>query len=65
MSRSRIKVELTCQQCGVSIVAAAIIEIDSYGNRNRHISLPDGWMPLWVPDDEKAKMTCGDCQSDD
>lgn len=57
------KVKLICQQCGESVDTVVVIHIDSDGNETHHMQLMDGWRPIWVPDDEKAKMTCGRCQT--
>ena len=55
------KIKLVCQQCGITARTTARIEIESDGIESRHVVLPDGWLPVWVPDDAKAKLTCGGC----
>ncbi len=49
--------KVVCQQCGKE--AQVSVRVD--GLDNQHIELPNGWLPVWVADDEKAKITCGGC----
>jgi hypothetical protein len=64
MSIEKRQVRLVCQQCGGTVDTTAVIEIKPDGTEDHHMELPNGWMPIWVPDDKKAKMTCGGCIDD-
>ncbi len=62
MSTKKARAKLTCQQCGAVEKVDMMIEIGlEDGIENHHVELPDGWEVIWVPDDEKAKTTCGEC----
>lgn len=62
MSTKKAQARLTCQQCGTVEEAEVVIEPGPEdGIEEHHVTLPDGWEIVWVPDDGKAKFTCGEC----